>query len=146
MLLFNAIFVQFHKTGTSFQYIPCYYSTQFSYNSIKQEPHFNTSYVIIQHNYATIMLYRKEYFNTSHVVIQQARIEESLTQFCQFQYITCYYSTHHEECVLHFHTYFNTSHVIIQPKSVIISATLSKISIHSMLLFNQRKTVILVSY
>ena len=57
----------------------------------------------------------KTYFNTSHVVIQQARIEESLTQFCQFQYITCYYSTHHEECVLHFHTYFNTSHVIIQP-------------------------------
>ena len=27
MLLFNAIFVQFHKTGTSFQYILCCYST-----------------------------------------------------------------------------------------------------------------------
>ena len=27
MLFFNAIFVQFHKTGTSFQYILCCYST-----------------------------------------------------------------------------------------------------------------------
>ena len=141
----NTILFNFIKSRP-FQYIICCYSTINKASLPRTFPNFNTSYVIIQHNYATIMLYRKEYFNTSHVVIQQARIEESLTQFCQFQYITCYYSTHHEECVLHFHTYFNTSHVIIQPKSVIISATLSKISIHSMLLFNQRKTVILVSY
>lgn len=113
MLLFNR--ASYLISSISFQYIPCYYSTQFSYNSIKQEPHFNTSYVVIQqvHKQAInvclphLFQYISYYYSTGRFLIILSRslfqyipcyyltfpVENPLINLLEFQYISCCYST-----------------------------------------------------
>ena len=136
MLLFNR--ASYLISSISFQYIPCYYSTQFSYNSIKQEPHFNTSYVVIQqvHKQAInvclphLFQYISYYYSTGRFLIILSRslfqyipcyystfpVENPLINLLEFQYISCCYSTEYTKMDFRNGSYFNTSYVVIQLK------------------------------
>lgn len=115
MLLFNAIFVQSYKTGTSFQYIPYYYSTN--------------TYAVPCISY---------HFNTFHVVIQYIEIMEEIDKTL-FQCILCYYSTTSGALCTHFQSKISIHHMLLFNVYQNLSITVLKlISMHLMLLFNYK--------
>ena len=125
MLLFNSVAIREGIRKLKFQYITCCYSTNFFGRKEFDKLNFNTSHVVIQPFLYNNKIVRSEYYNTFHVIIQQALFLFHLHLENFFQYIPCYYST------------------LPEVMSVIFKLITS---IHPMLLFNQRKTVILASY
>lgn len=75
---------------------------------------FNTSHVVIQRSFQTVVCFKINNFDTSHVVIQLLS-GVLLDCRCSFQYILCYYSTT-SGGIMHSLPIqdFNTSYVVIQ--------------------------------
>lgn len=97
---------------STFQYILYYYSTQFSYNPIKQ-----FQYILCC--YSTTRC-----FFASH--------------FSEFQCILCYYSTTSGALCTHFQSKISIHHMLLfNTKNAVFYFFNNRISIHPMLLFNQ---------
>ncbi len=77
MLLFNLTLFSSTLNIVSFQYIPCYYSTEKNYFKKEWRTNFNTSYVIIQLYSDNGYPINVPHFNTSYVIIQPTKNRHS---------------------------------------------------------------------
>lgn len=115
MLLFNAIFVQFHKTGTSFQYILCCYSTSTQTGNKRLFTTFISIHFILLFNWQifnyfislfvsihSMLLFNFPSRKPSHkltgisihfMLLFNGVYEDGFQKGFIFQYIICYYST-----------------------------------------------------
>ena len=92
MLLFNPLSIGISDSLFPFQYIPCYYPTQF----------FCKQYLLLAG-----FQYIPCYYSTFPV-------ENPLINLLEFQYISCCYSTEYTKMDFRKGSYFNTSYVVIQ--------------------------------
>ena len=99
---------------TLFQYIPCYYSTHFSYTSA-------SSYLRFQYipccysTKANMMDETKDNISIHSLLLFNQRQIKDLSCCFSFQYIPCCYSTKKIMRFAQMESDFNTSHVVIQP-------------------------------
>ena len=108
MLLFNAIFVQFHKTGTSFQYILCCYSTSTQTGNKRLFTTFISIHFILLFNWQIF-----NYFISLFVSIHSMLLFNFPSRKPSHK-LSCCYSTEYTKMDFRKGSYFNTSYVVIQ--------------------------------